>query len=143
MHSSVRLHNQERVDEGVVKGREGVYEGVEGGVTTKRSHINNAYGNNTYVSAKPTIEVVSDNPTRLSESEPDKKDEEHHLHVIINLASINKGFQDLEESVTKVNQEKLTTSKQLETNKTTMDSTGDVVLCSQEALAQLEEDTQL
>ena len=87
---------------------------------------------------EPAVEVISDKPTRPSESEPDKKNEDHHLHVITNIASVNEGFQDLdEESVAKVNQEIPATSEQVETNKTTM------VLCSQEALAQLKEDTQL
>lgn len=129
----------ERAEEAVVKVTEGVYEGVEGAVTAKRS-TNNVYDNHAYVSVEQATEAMCVNRPVPSDS---NTAEEHHLRVITHQALVNKGFQDSEESVQKVSRENPTTSQEGEPNEAASGSTNGVVFRSQEASKGMEEDTKL
>lgn len=111
---------------------------------------NNAYDNNAYIIGQQPVELKFTNHTRSTEHVPVKKPEKHHpstgngLHVPANHSSVNEGFQELEESVGKLNQENpamhvATTSKQLEANTAVNEQTEGVALSSQEVPAETKE----
>lgn len=92
------------------------------------------------------VEAKRGNLTQSPKNEPAIKIEEPRLtkspelHVTTNQASVNKGFEDLEDIVGKESHEKQSAAKQLEDNETASGSADYVVLGSHPAPAEVKGD---
>lgn len=138
------MHSRDRVDEGVVEGNEAVPGEVDGTVAIKRSH-KDADNKKTSALEEYAAELKCDNRTRALENATDRKIEEQRpstsvdLHVTTSHSAVNKGFQDLE-SVRNIDEEKPTTSKQLERNEVESDSADDVVVLGSQPVPEEEQE---
>ena len=121
------MHSQERVDKGVIEGNEAVPEEVDGTMAIKKSP-KDAYCDRRYAFEEHAAEKGNDNPTRSFQSAPDEGIEGQRpstsadLHVIASHAPVSL------ESVRNIDEEKRTTSKQLERKEVESDSADDVVV---------------
>lgn len=136
--SSGRVHSQERVDEGVVEGNEAVPGEVDGTKAIKCSP-KDAYCKRGHAFEEHVTELESDKPTRTFQNVPDKKIEEQRpstsadLHVIASRPPVNL------ENVRNIDEEKPTTSKELERKEVESDSADDVVVLGSQPVPDHEE----
>ena len=127
------MHSQDRVREGVVEGNEAVPGEVDGSVAIKRSPKEHA------------AELKCDNRTPVFQKVTDGKIKEHRpstsadLNVTTTHSHVNEGLQDLE-SVRNIEEEKPTTSKQIERNKVESDSADRVVVLGSQPVPEEEQE---